>query len=84
MIAPDTLTCGEIRDTIRAEKCAFLENVELFDIFADEKALGPGKKSLAFSLTYRAADRTLTDNEATAAHEAIKTALAKKLGVTYR
>ena len=84
MIAPDTLTCGEIRTAILAEKCAFLENVELFDIFADEKALGPGRKSLAFSLTYRHAERTLTDGETTAAHETIKTALAKKLGVTYR
>jgi phenylalanyl-tRNA synthetase beta chain len=52
--------------------------------YADEKALGPGKKSLAFSLTYRGTDRTLTDNEATSAHEAIKAALAKKFGVTYR
>jgi phenylalanyl-tRNA synthetase beta chain len=84
MIVPDTLSCGEIVAAVRAEKCAFLENVELFDIFADEKALGPGKKSLAFSLTYRRADRTLTDDEATGAHEAIKAALAKKLGVTYR
>ncbi len=84
MIVPGTLSCGEIVAAVRAEKCAFLENVELFDIFADEKALGPGKKSLAFSLTYRRADRTLTDDEATKAHEAIKAALAKKLGVTYR
>ncbi len=84
MIVPETLSCGEIRDAIRGEKCAFLENAEMFDLFADEKALGPGKKSLAFSLTYRRDDRTLTDDEATAAHEAIKAALAKKLGVTYR
>jgi phenylalanyl-tRNA synthetase beta chain len=84
MIAPETLACGEVVRVIRAASCPWLENVELFDVFADEKALGPGRKSLAFSLTYRRADRTLTDEEANQAHEAIKAELARQLPVHFR
>ena len=84
MIAPEGVTCGEITRVIQTTKCPWLENVELFDVFADEKVLGPGKKSLAFSLTYRRSDRTLTDEEANQAHEAIKAELAKQLPVLFR
>ncbi|MEG2615508.1 MAG: phenylalanine--tRNA ligase subunit beta [Raoultibacter sp.] len=46
-----------------------LEDVRLFDIYRDEERLGAGKKSAAYALTYRAADRTLTSEEVEKAHE---------------
>ncbi len=40
-----------------------LADVRLFDVYRDEKRVGSGKKSMAYALTYRAADRTLTSEE---------------------
>ena len=40
-----------------------LSDVRLFDVYRDDKRVGAGKKSMAYSLTYRAADRTLTGEE---------------------
>ena len=45
-----------------------LESVQLFDVYRDPVRVGPGKKSMAYSLTYRAADRTLTSEEVDKAH----------------
>ncbi len=60
-----------------------LERVALFDIFRGG-AIPTGKKSVAYSLTYRAADRTLTDNEVNAAHEQLKRALQQELACEIR
>ena len=46
-----------------------LESVSLFDVYRDEERVGAGKKSMAFALSYRAADRTLTSEEVERAHE---------------
>jgi len=46
-----------------------LSSVRLFDVFRDDERLGAGKKSMAYALEYRAADRTLTSEEADKAHE---------------
>ena len=43
--------------------------MRLFDVFRDKQRVGEGKKSLAFSLTYRAADHTLTSDEVEKAHD---------------
>ena len=50
-----------------------LESVQLFDVYRDEAKLGAGKKSMAYSLTYRAADRTLTGDEVDKAHSRLVT-----------
>ncbi len=84
LVAPEALACDAVLAAIRAAKCPWLEKAELFDLFTDAKALGPGKKSMAFSLTYRRLDRTLTDEEVNAAHEKLKADLAAALPVQYR
>ena len=48
-----------------------LERVEVFDIFRGG-SIPTGKKSMAYSLTFRAADRTLTDAEVNAVHDQLK------------
>ena len=45
-----------------------LDSVALFDVYRDEKRLGAGKKSMAYALEYRAADRTLTTEEVDKQH----------------
>jgi phenylalanyl-tRNA synthetase beta chain len=60
-----------------------LESVELFDQYAGD-AVPVGKKSLAFTVSYRAADRTLTDQEVNEVHMKLVAALNESLGVTLR
>ena len=52
----------------------------MFDVYRDPERLGEGNVSLALRLTYRAADRTLTDEEVAERREAIAAALADELG----
>ena len=82
--APVTLTHREIRDAIRAANCPWLETIQLFDVYEDPETLGEGKRSLAYSLTYRHDERTLTDEEANDAHDKVKAKLAEQLPVEFR
>jgi phenylalanyl-tRNA synthetase beta chain len=60
-----------------------LESVRLFDVYAAE-SLGEGRKSLAYKLTFRAPDRTLTVEEAVAARDAAVASAAEAVGATLR
>jgi phenylalanyl-tRNA synthetase beta chain len=60
-----------------------IEAVDLFDHY-DGDAVPAGKKSLAYSVAYRAADRTLTDAEVNEVHTRLVTALRDSLGVALR
>ena len=60
-----------------------LEKVEIFDEFRDEH-MGGGKKSLAYSLTFRSPDRTLTDSEVNASHEKVREKLKNELQAALR
>ena len=53
-----------------------LESVEVFDVYQG-KGLPEGKKSLAFSLVFRSAERTLTDDEVNAVGQKIQDEIAK-------
>ncbi|MEO3975298.1 phenylalanine--tRNA ligase subunit beta [Streptomyces sp. CAU 1734] len=60
-----------------------LESIRLFDVFTGEQ-IGAGKKSLAYALRFRAADRTLTVEEATAARDAAVARAAESTGAVLR
>jgi phenylalanyl-tRNA synthetase beta chain len=60
-----------------------LEAVRLFDVYTGEQ-LGSARKSLAYKLTFRAPDRTLTVDEAVAARDAAVAVAADRLGATLR
>jgi phenylalanyl-tRNA synthetase beta chain len=62
---------------------ALLESLRLFDVYAGAQ-VGEGRKSLAYKLTFRAADRTLTVEEAVAARDAAVSAAAERVGATLR
>lgn len=56
-----------------------LESVRLFDVYRDAERLGEGKKSMAYTLVYRAPDRTLKSEEVNKAHERL---VKKVIGAT--
>ncbi|HUF83812.1 MAG TPA: phenylalanine--tRNA ligase subunit beta [Acidimicrobiia bacterium] len=58
----EDVPAGDVAATLRTTGGDLLEAVRLFDVFRSE-TLGPGRKSLAYALRFRAADRTLTDDE---------------------
>ena len=77
VVADRALNHGEIASTLLGAKEPLLSSVELFDVFTDDRGekIAADKKSLAYSLTYRAEDRTLKTEEVNAAHARLKAAL---------
>ncbi len=73
----------EILRVIRRTAPRELESVELFDIYRGA-GVPEGRKSMAYSLTYRSADRTLTDAEVESFHAAVVRALVQDLGAEIR
>jgi len=82
-VAPNDLTNKQVIDFITSLKLDNLEDIAIFDIFEGD-AIGKGKKSMAYSLTFRAADRTLTDDEVNAMYEKLRKNLAEGLKVELR
>lgn len=72
----------ELEKAMKAAAGKVIEKIELFDIYKGRQ-IPEGKKSVAFSVSMRAADRTLTDSEADSAIAKILKAL-EKLGATLR
>jgi hypothetical protein len=62
LVVDEELPAEALRAVIIEAASDLLESVELFDVYRSE-VLGEAKKSLAFALTFRAQDRTLTDEE---------------------
>ncbi|MCQ9343462.1 phenylalanine--tRNA ligase subunit beta [Corynebacterium kozikiae] len=62
LVVDEQTAAESVRALIAEAAGELLESVELFDVYRSE-SLGVGKKSLAFSLVFRAKDRTLTDEE---------------------
>ena len=82
LVAEEAVPAGDLLDAIVSAGGKHLEEVRLFDQYRGEP-LGLGKKSLAFALSFRASDRTLTDEEIAASMEKIQAACAK-LGAQLR
>jgi phenylalanyl-tRNA synthetase beta chain len=61
----------------------WLVEAKLFDVYTGDQ-VPPGKRSLAFRLTYRDPDRTLTDEAVNKRHEAMVQALERELGAELR
>ena len=71
---------GEIR---AVDEKGLIEDVTLFDVYRGAQ-VPQGKKSVAYGLTLRASDRTLTDAEADALCTAVKERLKARLGAEIR
>lgn len=68
---------------VRQWQPELIEDVALFDTYAGAP-IPAGQKSLAFTITYRAADRTLTDDEVNGLQSELRDALPRALGVALR
>jgi len=83
VVATDT-PAGEVQEALTAGAGDLLEGVRLFDVYTSAQQLGAGRKSLAYKLTFRAGDRTLTVEEAVAARDAAVAEAARRVGATLR
>jgi phenylalanyl-tRNA synthetase beta chain len=86
MIVPQDLSHEKVFSTILGAQEPLLTGVELFDVFNGSAGqnFGPGKKSMAYALTYRDKTRTLTNEEITVVHAKIRERLQRELGVELR
>ncbi len=83
LFAPAGMGHAQILAVLQGAEEPLLGTVALFDLFSGEKG-DDGRKSLAYSLTYRDINRTLTNDEVTAAHDRIRARLRSELGVELR
>ncbi|QVQ52073.1 phenylalanine--tRNA ligase subunit beta [Spiractinospora alimapuensis] len=74
---------GDVARTLREGAGNLLEDLRLFDVFSGEQ-VGEGKKSLAYTLRFRAADRTLTGEEVAVARDAAVAAATERFGAALR
>ncbi|MFZ0717961.1 phenylalanine--tRNA ligase subunit beta [Mycobacterium sp.] len=72
-----------VEDAVRDGAGELLEDVRLFDVFTGPQ-VGDDRKSLTFALRFRAADRTLTEDEASAARDAAVQRAAEQVGAVLR
>ena len=76
MVIDDSIPAAEVRDAVLEGGGELLRSAEVFDLYRGEQ-VGGGRKSLALRLTFRSADRTLTDEEVAEQRTAIEAAVEK-------
>src|SRR4051794_22328356 len=86
MFVGPKVTHADVLQTIASANESLLEKVELFDLFIENSAAQTAepRKSLAYSLTYRDKNRTLTSEEVGAAHAQIRKRLRSQIGAELR
>ena len=82
MVVPKTILVGQIEKMIAQRGGKILENYELFDVYEGSQ-IKEGFKSVAYSITFRAKDRTLEDNDVTATMKKILNGL-ESMGIELR
>ncbi|CAM5572283.1 Phenylalanine--tRNA ligase beta subunit OS=Streptomyces alboniger OX=132473 GN=pheT PE=3 SV=1 [Streptomyces alboniger] len=75
---------ADVEAALRDGAGELLEAIRLFDVYENAEQLGEGKKSLAYALRFRAADRTLTVDEASAARDAAVALAGERTGAVLR
>ncbi|HYQ31817.1 MAG TPA: phenylalanine--tRNA ligase subunit beta [Lapillicoccus sp.] len=83
LVVADTVTAGEVERSLRSGAGDFLEEVALFDAYAGEQ-VGDGRTSLAYRLTFRAPDRTLTTEEVNEFRDAAVASAGEAVGAVQR
>ena len=74
---------ADVEAALREGAGELLESIRLFDVYTGDQ-VGEGKKSLAYALRFRAADRTLKEGEASAARDAAVALAAERTGAVQR
>ncbi|WP_436496822.1 phenylalanine--tRNA ligase subunit beta [Actinokineospora sp. HUAS TT18] len=83
LVVDEEVPAADLSRVLRDGGGELLEELSLFDVFTGTQ-VGEGKRSLAYSLRFRAADRTLTVEEATTARDAAVAAAAEQFGAALR
>ncbi|MBB6218249.1 phenylalanyl-tRNA synthetase beta chain [Anaerosolibacter carboniphilus] len=83
LVVKDEVYVKQIEDVIKGNGGKLLEQVQLFDVYKG-KQIKEGYKSVAYALTYRGEDRTLTDEEVVKVHDKILSQLKEKLDAQLR
>jgi phenylalanyl-tRNA synthetase beta chain len=83
LVVDAAVAASAVIDAVRDGAGPLLEDVSLFDVYTGPQ-IGEGRKSLTLALRFRAADRTLTEDEASAARDGAVAAAADRLGAALR
>lgn len=83
LVVDGGVPAADVEKVLREGAGELLESIRLFDVFEGEQ-IGEGKKSLAYALRFRAADRTLTVDEASAARDAAVALATERTGAVLR
>lgn len=83
LVVPADTPAQAVADAVRAGAGELLEDVTLFDVYTGPQ-VGEGYKSLAFALRFRAPDRTLTEDEASAARQGAVDRAGERVGAVLR
>jgi phenylalanyl-tRNA synthetase beta chain len=83
LVVADSVAAADVEAALRAGAGELLENVRLFDVYTGDQ-VGADRKSLAYSLRFRAPDRTLTAEEVTRARDAAVAEAADRTGAALR
>ncbi|MFF9818424.1 phenylalanine--tRNA ligase subunit beta [Streptomyces sp. NPDC014006] len=84
LVVDKPVPAAEVEAALREGAGELLEYIRLFDVYENAEQLGDGKKSLAYALRFRAGDRTLTVDEASAARDAAVALAAERTGAVLR
>lgn len=83
LVVPAQVPAQAVADAVREGAGELLEDIQLFDVFTGPQ-IGEDRKSLTFALRFRAPDRTLTEDDATAARDAAVRRAAEAVGAELR
>jgi phenylalanyl-tRNA synthetase beta chain len=83
LIVAEDIAAQSVIDALRDGAGALLEDIRLFDVYTGPQ-IGECRKSLTLALRFRAADRTLTEDEASAARDAAVQTAAERVGAVQR
>ncbi|MEZ7006708.1 phenylalanine--tRNA ligase subunit beta [Streptomyces sp. AD55] len=75
---------ADVEAALREGAGELLESIRLFDVYDNAEQLGEGRRSLAYALRFRADDRTLTVDEASAARDAAVALAGERVGAVLR
>ncbi|MER7057355.1 phenylalanine--tRNA ligase subunit beta [Streptomyces sp. NPDC000351] len=84
LVVDEFVPAAEVEAALREGAGELLESIRLFDVYDNAEQLGEGRKSLAYALRFRAADRTLTVDEASAARDAAVALAGERVGAVLR
>ncbi|TVS87751.1 phenylalanine--tRNA ligase subunit beta [Mycobacterium helveticum] len=83
LVVPARVPAAAVADAVREGAGELLEDIALFDVFTGPQ-IGEDRKSLTFALRFRAPDRTLTEDDASAARDAAVRCAAERVGAELR